>query len=689
MSKQKEAPKSFIRAQISKPTFNKDARTFDVTFASETPVFRNPYWSDEPYNEVLDCNPKSVRMDRANSGLPVFDNHYAGGVMTQLGRCDNIRFEGNTMTGTVTLGARADDALISDIENGIVSGISVGYNVYSFERIPPTKSETVPTYRATDWEPMEVSLAPVQADINSKIRSTEQTHTINIISKQSRMTTIAEIRANGSDVEKSRLEAIVKSTSAAKLSDERALEFYNSEKPVEEIRQMILEEAVKTPTPTPAPTPTTESIEQVRKTTTDDEGKRLDSILVSTRAAKLEDSKAIELFRSGKLLDEIRQSILEEYVKQDKPINPMNIELGAEAIDKKREAAEAALLHRAAPSVFKMDTVKDNPFAGRSILSIAEILMQERGVNTKNMTPIAIVDQIFGKRDASTSDLPFLLEALTNKLLRQDYDFITEQWSKISMETTVPNFKPKNFYQFDTVNGMTEVPEGDELKYGKMVESKQTLSVKSFGEGIKFTRKMFINDDLSALEKIPQRFVLDWNTLQGDIIWGLLTGNSMMDDGKNIFHTGHGNIATNTDKGLLTALNLAVAYTAMERQFGVNGKRRIYVRPKYLIVAPEQRVTAYQLLNTAIVPTQTSGVNMFSALGLELIVEPRLGAKEWYLSADPGTVDGLKHAYLDGNGGLRSQREDNFDTDSIKFAVRGEFGAAAIDYRGWYKNPGE
>lgn len=684
----REAGKSYTRAAINKPTFNKEARTFDVTFASEMPVLRSPWWSDETFNEVLNCNPQSTRMDRANGGLPLFDNHMNGGVMTQLGRCDNMRFENNTMVGTVTLGSRADDKLISDIENGITSGISVGYNVYTYLQEPLTKGQTIPTYRATDWEPLEVSFAPVQADINSKIRSGQETHKINIINKQMDKKTISEIRAGGTDPEKARLEAILKSTRSAKLSDERALQFYESEKPIEEIRQLIIEETVKTPISTPKEEPNTETIKQVRKDATKDEGNRLDAILVSTRAAKMEDARAIEMFRSGKPLDEIRQSILEEYVKTDKKVNAMDIEVGTEAIDKKVEAVERALLHRVAPSVFKTDTVKDNPFAGRSILSITEILMQERGINTRNMTPMQIADTIFGKRDASTSDLPLLLEQLSNKLLRQDYDWITEQWSKISMETTVANFKPKNFYQFDTANGMVEIAEGDELKYGKMVESKQTLSVKSFGEGIKFTRKMFINDDLSALEKIPSRFVLDWNTKQGDLIWALLTGNVTMDDTKGLFHTDHKNLAGSPEKGLLSASNIAVAYTAMERQFGINGKRRIYVKPKYLIVAPEQRVTAFQLLNTAIVPTQVGNVNMFSALGLELIVEPRLNATEWYLAADPGTVDGLKHAYLDGNGGLRSVRVDDFDTDSIKFGVRGEFGCAAIDYRGWYKNPG-
>ena len=76
-------------------------------------------------------------------------------------------------------------------------------------------------------------------------------------------------------------------------------------------------------------------------------------------------------------------------------------------------------------------------------------------------------------------------------------------------------------------------------------------------------------------------------------------------------------------------------------------------------------------------------------MGLTIIVEPRLTGKAWYLAANPNAVDGIYYGYLNGAAGLRTYREDNFKLDAIEFAVRGEFGANVIDYRGWYKNAGE
>ena len=82
-------------------------------------------------------------------------------------------------------------------------------------------------------------------------------------------------------------------------------------------------------------------------------------------------------------------------------------------------------------------------------------------------------------------------------------------------------------------------------------------------------------------------------------------------------------------------------------------------------------------------------VNVFAG-AFDVIVEPRLtDPKAWYLMADPYAVDSLYYAYLEGNEGLRVDSTEEFKTDSMDYAVRGDFGAAAIDYRGIVKAAGK
>ena len=614
------------RALIAPGTFNKDARMFDVVFATETPYLRSGW--EENYNEILLCDEESVRMGRAAEGLPVFDNHpWDKSTQNQLGRCSDIRFENKQLVGTVTLGARADDALISDIENGIVKGVSVGYSVYKYVREPTLNGE-IPNYTAIDWEPCEVSFAPIPADTNSKIRSSEH---IIILTRE----------------------------------------------------EMDKPEGVVTPKAPEGAQTTQVDVDQVRKEASKDEKKRLENILLSTRAAKLEDSKAIEFFNSEKTIEEIRQAVIDEFVAKDPKVQTVKIE--KEAIDKKRSAVEASILSRLAPSQFPDKDNLGNEYRGMTLLEIGKDLLIERGVNVRGLSKMEIVDKVF-QRDMSTSDFPLLLENVANKMLRGDYPYSPEYWNMISRQTSVNDFKEKSMYQIGKTNGMKETIEGEEIKYSALLESKQKIKVKSYAEGLRFTRQAMINDDLSAFSRIPSAFVMDWNTTRGDLVWSMLTDNVTMDDNKALFHTDHKNLAGT--KGVIADTTLAAAILAMKIQKGLDGKTPIRVIPKFIIVSPEYEIAARKLI-TSITPTAVTDVNVFSTMSLNVIVENRLSGKAWYLAADPNITEGLYHAYLDGQEGLRSSRVENFNTDSIDFAVRGEFGTAAIDFRGLYKNAGE
>jgi len=349
----------------------------------------------------------------------------------------------------------------------------------------------------------------------------------------------------------------------------------------------------------------------------------------------------------------------------------------------KVRAIENALLHRINPTVFKLEG--NNEFRGMSLCEIGKDVLTANGVSTrgKDKTEIAKLI-IMGQRDMSTSDFPLILENVLNKILRADYQLAEEYWGLIARETSVNDFKAKAMYQIDSSNGMKELPEGDEIKYGKMDEAKQTISVKTFAEGLILTRKMIINDDMSAFERIPQKFVTDWDLLRGDMVWGMLTNNVKMDDGKTLFHADHANLATTA--AALTEASLTAAILALKKQKGISGKT-LRIVPKYLIVAPDQEITARKLLAT-VAPTQSSNVNVFSTMNITLIIEHRLSGNAWFMTADPASIDGLYYAYLSGQGGLRSNREDDYNTQGIKFAVTGEFGVAAIDHRGWFKNVG-
>lgn len=677
MPKNKEIKVSqqYNRAMVIPDSFNAETGTFDITFATETPVFRRGW--DESYNEILICNPSNVRAARMDVGLNLLKNHPydPARVMPEdvQGKISNCRFENNTIVGTVTLGAQCTAETRADLASGILNTFSVGYNIYRAVRVDKGAGQT-PDYQITDWEPNHVALAPIPADVNSNSRSGEQQENTFFIEnnnqKQKEMfKTIAEIRAAES-YDKDRLEAVIGICRAAQLGDEKVVELYSSEFALDAIR-------------TANPAKPSVNVEEIRAAAQADGKTRLNAILTSSRAAKISDERALEWYLNDNLsVEEIRGLIITEFAKADPTPAPR---VGEESGEKKVRAIEGMLLGRIDSRVFAQEAKEAGEFRGMSLIEIGKELLIENGVNVRGLSKDEVVRQMIGMRTMSTSDFPLLLENVANKALRGQYTLAAEYWDMIARETSNEDFRAKALYQIGGANGMKEIAEGGELKYGSLTESKQTIKVKSFGEGLMLTRQMIINDDMSAFQIIPQKFVRDWNLTRGDLVWGMITGNVKMDDGKALFHSDHGNLAGSG--AAISDTTLAATLVAMKAQTDIDGKTNIRVAPKFLIVSPALEITARKLL-TVIAPTTSGDVNVWASMGLTLIVEQRLTGNAWYMCADPNATEGLYYSYLQGQSGLRTNREDEFRTDSINFGVRGEFGVAAIDYRGWYKNPG-
>lgn len=155
-----------------------NSRSFEVVFGTDTDGVMRYDWSrDEVFVEVLDFSPSSVRMQRFEQGVvPILDNHDRwGGVRSQLGVAENARLEGQMGIATIRFSNRSEvDGIVQDVRDGILRGISVGYRVNKYKRDGKT-ADGIPRRRAVDWEPLEISLAPVPADGDSRVRASDTT----------------------------------------------------------------------------------------------------------------------------------------------------------------------------------------------------------------------------------------------------------------------------------------------------------------------------------------------------------------------------------------------------------------------------------------------------------------------------------------------------------------------------------
>lgn len=142
-------------AVFDKRAIDEEQRTVDIAFSSETPVER---WFGQ---EILDHAPSSVRLGRLTNGAPLLADH---DTRDQLGVVVSAQVDSDRVgRAKVRFGqsARATE-FFNDVKDGIRQKISVGYRILKMQLEDPSADEE--SYRATDWEPYELSIVSVPAD---------------------------------------------------------------------------------------------------------------------------------------------------------------------------------------------------------------------------------------------------------------------------------------------------------------------------------------------------------------------------------------------------------------------------------------------------------------------------------------------------------------------------------------------
>jgi hypothetical protein len=172
-----DLPVLSVRADVG--GVNKDARTVDLIFSTGASVDRMDYWSGKRYIEKLSMDPAHVRLDRLNAGAPLLDAHSAYSVGDVLGAIQpqSARIEKGKGVATVRFSKRdAVEPIFQDVVDGIIRNVSVGYRVYKFVEDTPKDGGT-PTRTAIDWEPFEISMVPMPADVGARVRGGDKTNT--------------------------------------------------------------------------------------------------------------------------------------------------------------------------------------------------------------------------------------------------------------------------------------------------------------------------------------------------------------------------------------------------------------------------------------------------------------------------------------------------------------------------------
>lgn len=123
----------------------------EFSFSSETPCDRG--W----YSEVLDHSKECIRIGERQQNMPLLFNHDRDALIGKVERIwlgEDRRLHCEARFATTARAAEYEQM----VRDGILSNVSFMYQIYNY------REDSKDHFRATDWEPFEVSLVTVPAD---------------------------------------------------------------------------------------------------------------------------------------------------------------------------------------------------------------------------------------------------------------------------------------------------------------------------------------------------------------------------------------------------------------------------------------------------------------------------------------------------------------------------------------------
>ena len=429
--------------------------------------------------------------------------------------------------------------------------------------------------------------------------------------------------------------------------------------------------------------------------------RRNDVTEIFSRHIKIDgvDDLQAKCLKDGSELDICRTMLLDHIGSKQVPANkaPSHaFDVGATEKDKFAIGINRALSIRVgcATDDEKKD-VGQNEFISYTPMEMARHYLKIHGINTKGFTRQDIVGEAFIRGSihgtATTSDFPNILADVANKSMLKGYNETPETWTQWCQVGNLADFKVAHRVNMSEFGELPEVPEGGEYSHGKFSDLSEKIRLLTFGKLFTISRQALINDDLSALSSIPRGMGRAAQRKVGDLVYGVLIDNPIMNqDSTALFHANHNNLI---NTGAPTVYDIDLMRTLMALQKGPAGEATLGIQPVHILVPYELQGSTRVLIKAQYDPAATSGTltpNPEQDL-LNVVPEHRLSASSataWYLTASTSMTDTMEVAFLNGNQNPYLEQQEGFTRDGVSHKVRIDAGVAPMDFRGMSKNIG-
>lgn len=662
-------PALAFRASVVPATVDDDARTVELTWSTGAGVERYDWATGQRFLEVLSMDPKHVRLARLNSGAPVLDSHSSWSLGDVLGVIEQNsgRIEKGLGVARARFSQRDDVApKWRDIRDGITPNVSVGYRVYKFVETLD-QNGGIPTRTAVDWEPFEVSIVPMPADVGAQVRAADKTNTNPCV--------IVTRDAEG---------------------------------------EPMLNEQNQTGQPAAEPTVAERTVpaagapdaEQIRAQGQEMERTRQTAIRDAVRVAGLDGTVADEFCRGNQTIDQVRASIFDRLAERSasQTVRNQTVEVGEASRDKFVRGVSNWLIRKggflpviAQAERANADQFDPGEFRGMSLLDIAKESLTRAGVSFRGLDKMEVAALAFTRSFGSqgVSDFAIALESVLNKVLQAAYMTQPDTWSRFCAQTTLTDFRPHTRYRMGSIATLDSLNDLGEFKNKALSDAeKASITAATKGNIVSISRQTVVNDDIGFVMNIMAMLGRAAKRSPEVDVYALLALNSglgpTMSDGNTLFHATHNNIATTT---AISAAGFDVDRVTMASQKDKDGHDYIDMRPAVLVLPVGLGGQARVINQSQYDPDTLANKgqmkpNVVVGLFRDIVDTPRMSGTRRYAFADPQIAPTIEVGFIDGQSEPVLETQAGWRVDGSEMRVRYDYGVAATDFRGAVTNAG-
>ncbi len=658
-----------MRATVVPDSLNDDKRTVDLVWTTGSRVERGFF---DRYLEELSLKPKHVRMERMQNGAPLLDSHNRFDTAGQIGVVERAKLTKGEGTATVRFASdEASDIVFQKVREGIVRNVSVGYRVYKLERVEE-ETGSLPVMRATDWEPMEISMVPVGADAGAGVRSEPETNVCEFINLP-----LAEETRDMGNTTPNKPASATDATPATI----PAVEGANPE----ELRA---------------------AADKAAEAAKVEERSRIAVIQRSAKAMDLDADFVRKHIDEGTPADKFRIAAMDAFnERQESHVSAgarPSILPGEDQRDKFLRGASDWIITKAAmaATVSKSEksrgiehTIDPGEFRGMTLVDLARTSLEMSGVSTRGMSKMDLVGKALTHRSQqSTSDFPVLLENTLLRALLAAWETTPDTWTRFCATGSVSDFRQHHRLRMGTFSSLDVVNEGGEFTNKQIDDArKESLQALTKGNLVMLTRQAIINDDLDAFSRVMTQLGRAAKLSIEVDVYALLAQNGglgpNMGDGNPMFDASHDNISASS---VLTVAGIDGDRVVMASQRDESENDFLDLRPQAILLPVGLGGTARQV-NQAQFDIDTDGglaPNIVLGLFNDIVDTPRITGTRRYLFADPAIAPVIEVAFLDGQQEPFMESRQEWDVDGTSWKVRMDYATGGIGFRGAVTNAG-